>query len=129
MQLSPHIGMDVSNIPEMILFCQEVLQAELVSKSSHVKFAVMKRGDLEINLFELGDFEGYKRESLKRLHLGFQVESEEEVDDFYARAKKGSYKILFSPYKRDDGDYTVFIEAPNGMAFEFYHGTHANYLK
>jgi catechol 2,3-dioxygenase-like lactoylglutathione lyase family enzyme len=124
MKLATHIGYDVYNLEASIQFYTEILGAKLDFKNDKRKSASLLLGHGEVNLFEREGFGGYHQSILRSMHIGFQAESIEQVDAIYQRASKDKKTVFHAPYKRFDGDYTFFIQDPDGMQLEIYCGDH-----
>ncbi len=124
MKLHTHIGHDVYSLEESIQFYKEVLGAEIDFVNKKRRSASLILGNGEINLFEKKDFGGYHQSILKSIHIGFQYNSKEEIDEIYQRALRNKTTVFDRPYERFDGDYTFFIQDPDGMQLEVYYGDH-----
>lgn len=124
MGLSTHIGYDVYNLEKTITFYQEILGAKLEFKNEKRRSASLTVGGCEVNLFEIPAFGGYHSSIIKSMHIGFQCSDRSTIDAIYQRAAKSRSTVFDEPTDRWDGDYTFFIQDPNGMQLEIYFGTH-----
>ena len=120
-----HLGYEVSDIHETIEFYQQVLGASIEFINVKKRSASLKVNGCEINLFERIAFGGYHKSLLRSLHIGFQLSSKKEVDVTYKKALVKEANPIGKPFKREDGDYSLFLQDPDGMQVEVFYGTHA----
>lgn len=124
MNLSTHIGYDVYDLEASIDFYTNILGAKLDFINEKRKSASLLLGNGEVNLFERENFAGYHQSILKSMHIGFQANSKEEIIEIFKRAQKEKKTVFNAPYERFDGDFTFFIQDPDGMQLEIYYGCH-----
>jgi len=124
MKLKTHIGYDVYNLDQTINFYVETMGASLAFKNDLKKTASLIIGGCEVNIFQVKEFGGYHSSLIKSMHIGFQCLDKNDVDEIYKRALKNKTTVFSKPYERFDGDYTFFIQDPDGMQLEVYYGDH-----
>jgi catechol 2,3-dioxygenase-like lactoylglutathione lyase family enzyme len=114
-----HLNLCVNDVSEAVEFFQSLFGFELSGQKGDAIAAMTDEGGFSLVLSKLrtdgGDADAVTYP--KDFHVGFYVDTTEEVDRFYERLTAASIHVEHSPRKMRGG-YTLYFTALDGILFE-----------
>lgn len=113
-----HLNLCVNNMSEAVTFFTEIFRFELSDRKGDA-IAVMKdEAEFTLVLSQLAPLEGEIPFYPDGFHVGFYVDTKEEVDQFCLRLISAGLASKESSPKSMRGGYTLYFTALEGLLFE-----------
>ncbi|MBW7456509.1 VOC family protein [Paenibacillus sepulcri] len=112
-----HLNLCVHDITEASDFFQKIFDFHLLERKGDAVAIVSDRESFTLVLSNTRAFGGESSTYPKDFHIGFYVDTAEEVDRFYDRLAAANIGPDHGPRKIRDG-YSLYFNAIDGLLFE-----------